>query len=143
MRTTCRSLLFLLVLSMTTLAQEGVRLRYETSSGDAAAPRVFSSQPLHRLRLGLIENEHAVFRHGDERGVVSVGTVLAKEAFQVLAIQPQRLLVKTPSGYGLIKQDASGWAKLHEMLPAELPPELKQNLEKMQRESSIERPSPR
>ena len=139
-----RVLLFTIVCSLLitagAAAQETSTMRYEARN-DARAEKVFPSLSIQELSLGLIQNEHAVFRYGDQRQIAVVGSLIGSEALLVMAVQPQRLLVKTVTGFGLIEPDASGKIKPREARPAYLSDDFRREIEKAQKEKTIERPA--
>ena len=142
MKTLFYTIVFSFLITAVASAQETSTLRLEARN-DSQAQRVFPSQSIGELSLGLIQNEHAVFRFGDLRQVAAVGSLIGSESLLVMAIQPKRLLVKTATGYSLIEPDASGKLQTREARPAYLQEELRQDLENVRKGKTIERPTPR
>ncbi len=119
------------------LSQEPSELKYHSTTLTNVGPRIFPSQTLESLELGIIQEDFAVIRYGNERQVASPGVLLAKESLEVVSVLPGQLLVKTLDGFGLIVADKTGRIQMRQIRKAHLPEDWRRKIEAMQRDFEL------
>lgn len=106
----------------------GVRLEAHRGP-DANGRHTLAEHAIEAIQIRLLHGSYAVVTASGTKRVAKVGDRLGREGFLLTAIHDGRLLFRTPGGFALLETTADGDTFFREMLPGEVPADVRRVIE--------------